>query len=94
MKIITSKQFSLDYRDLLKGSLMAGLTSGFTIVQQLIDSGNFDKIDWKHTVMAAVGGFIGYLAKNFFTPSKVVAKVQSPENLEVIKDKVEKDLNN
>lgn len=73
MKITTSKIFSLDWLDAAKGLLMAALAAGFMTAQELLDKG-VDIFDWHLVGKAAVSGFLGYLIKNFFSPSKVVIK--------------------
>lgn len=73
MQTITSKLYSLDKNDLLKGLLMAVVTPCLVIIQSSIDSGTLT-LDWKNIGMAAVGGGVAYLLKNFFTPSQVVTK--------------------
>ena len=70
MKNITkqkSKKFALSVLDFLKGLLIAALTSGAMILQQGLDAGNLDTVNWKTVLMAAVGGGLSYIIKNFFT---------------------------
>lgn len=73
MQTITSKIYSLDKNDLLKGLLMAVVTPCLVIIQSSLDSGTLT-LDWKNIGMAAVGGGVAYLLKNFFTPSQVITK--------------------
>lgn len=73
MQKITSKLYSLDKNDLLKGLLMAVVTPCLVIIQSSLDSGTLT-LDWKNIGMAAVGGGVAYLLKNFFTASQVVTK--------------------
>jgi len=73
MQTITSKIYSLDKNDLLKGLLMAVVTPCLVIIQSSLDSGTL-VLDWKNIGMAAVGGGVAYLLKNFFTPSQVITK--------------------
>lgn len=77
MRKVTSKKYSLNYLDLLKGLLMAALTSSLVMIQQALESwaetGIFNISNYKAILMAAIGGAIGYLIKNYFTPSKVVS---------------------
>ena len=67
----TSKQFSLDYRDILKGLLMSILTPALFIVQQSLDKGEL-VFNYKQVAVAAVAGGVAYLIKNFLTPSKTI----------------------
>ena len=62
------KRFKLNTRDFLRGLLVAVLTPVFVIVQQSIQLGSLS-FNWKAIGMAAVGGFLAYLTKNFFTDS-------------------------
>lgn len=77
MKKITSKKYSLNWSDALRGLLMAALTSALVMIQQALENwaetGIFNVSNYKAIMMAAIGGAIGYLIKNYFTPSKVVA---------------------
>lgn len=61
-----SKIFQLNWLDLVKGLMMAILTPAVVIVQQSLEAGTFT-FDWKIIGLAAVGGGIAYLVKNFFT---------------------------
>lgn len=70
-KTITSKQFTLQARDWVKGALMAALTPALVIIQQSIDAGIWT-FNWKVIGMSAAAGFMAYLMKNFLEPSKVV----------------------
>lgn len=62
----TSNFLSLNLRDIAKGLLMAVLTPVVVIIQQSIEAGVFT-FDWKSIGLAAIGGGVAYLAKNFFT---------------------------
>lgn len=95
MKITTSKQFALDARDLLKAAAVAGFTAGAAMVGHVLelwlstDSFSLKDISYQIVLKSAFVAFVGYLSKNFMSPSKVIAKVQPPETLEEVKDKVE-----
>lgn len=64
----TSKQFSLNGNDFFKGLLAAAGTPVFTILVQSINAGSWT-FDLKTIGGAALVGILGYLTKNFFTPS-------------------------
>jgi len=72
----TSDFLKLDIRDILKACIIAALTPVLVLLQQSIEAGQLT-FDWKHLGMAAVGGFVAYLLKNFLTPAAVVSKVQA-----------------
>lgn len=70
-KTIVSKQFTLQWRDWVRGLLMAVITPALVIIQQSVDVGQI-VFNWKAIGMAAVAGGVAYLIKNFVEPSKVV----------------------
>lgn len=70
-KVIISKQFTLEWRDVLKGLIMAILTPVMVIIQQSLEAGKWE-FHWQQLGMAAVGGGVAYIAKNFFEPTKKV----------------------
>lgn len=83
-EVITSKKYSLNWRDLLKGALLAALTVLVGTIGQVgenyldcwVHGTEFvlDKVSIAFSVKAAVGAFVAYLAKNFFTPQQVIIK--------------------
>lgn len=77
--ISTSKQFSLNLQDLLKGLIIAALTPALVIIQQSIAAGSL-VFDWKAIGMAAISGGLAYLIKNFFTPSQTILVEDKPSN--------------
>ena len=64
-----SKKFSLSFRDLLRGMLIAILTPVLFLLQKSLEVGQLT-FDWHALGMAAVGGFLAYLIKNFFTDAE------------------------
>jgi hypothetical protein len=78
-KIITSKKYRLNWLDFAKASLMAALTPVLVLIQNSLDAGIF-VFNYKPLTMAAVGGFVAYLIKNFFTPSKTLISNQTLNN--------------
>jgi hypothetical protein len=69
----TSDRFKLDWLDVGKALIIAILTPALLIVQQSLDAGVMT-FNWKQIAMASVAGGVGYLIKNFFTPSQTVLK--------------------
>lgn len=61
-----STLYSLNWRDFVKGLILAGLVPALVIIQQSITNGDLT-FNWKSITMAAIAGFVGYLLKNFFT---------------------------
>lgn len=93
MKIITSKKFTLDFRDYAKGLLLAAGTSVGTVVQRILDTwinspdtSAFSNINWKTILMAAVAGAGTYLITNFLSPSKVIVKTELPVDVIAVKN--------
>lgn len=76
-QVITSKKFSLQWRDVLRGFIMAGLTSALVVVQQSVESGEL-KFNWHSICMAAIGGGVAYLLKNWLIePAKTIVTSDS-----------------
>lgn len=73
--VVTSKKFSLNAGDFLKGLLVAALTTPLTTLYTSLNAGTLT-IDWKMLGIAAAAGGLSYLLKNFFTSSVT----QSPTN--------------
>ena len=63
---LKSTAFSLQTRDFLRGLVIAIGTSVALVIQQSISVGELT-FNWKLIGMAAVGGGISYLLKNFLT---------------------------
>ena len=64
---MTNSNFlSLNWKDIVKGLLMAVLTPCILIIQQSLDAGNL-VFNWKQIGMAAIAGGLAYLVKNFFS---------------------------
>lgn len=85
-----SKKFSIAIPDVLRGGLMAALTSALVIVQQSIDKGDL-VFNWKSIAMAAVGGGVAYLLKNFLLePPKVITTVKNNEKGAEVKADINK----
>lgn len=76
-KITTSKKFRINWLDIGKALLIAVITPVLVIIQAELDSGKMPS--WKSIGMAAVGGAVAYLIKNFFTPSKTIIKNEEPK---------------
>lgn len=71
-KVILSKQFTLQWRDVIRGVVIAALTSALVVIQQSIDAGNIE-FNWKSIGTAAIGGGVAYILKNWLLePPKVI----------------------
>lgn len=70
-KTVYSKRFTLGWRDILKGLIMAIITPALVVAQQSLDKGDFT-FNWKYVAMASMAGGVAYLIKNLFEPSKSI----------------------
>lgn len=73
-KKVISKQFSLKWRDIVRGFILAVLTPALLIIQQSLEANSLT-FNWHQIGMAAVAGGGAYLIKNFLEPTKVIEKV-------------------
>lgn len=79
IKLKPNNMFKLKLRDFLKGVLMAIGVPVLLIIQQSIATGSMT-FNWQQIWMAAIGGFVAYLAKNFLTDDvKAAEKVLEKE---------------
>ncbi len=77
IKVITSKQFLLDARDVLRGLLVAAITGGIDVIQSSFANGQFT-FQWKSVGSYALYGGIAYIVKNWLTPSKTIVEMKPP----------------
>ncbi|MGJ1360623.1 hypothetical protein ACR79M_15110 [Sphingobacterium spiritivorum] len=70
-KLINNKQFSLKWRDVLIGALIAAFSGAFTVALETLNSGSLE-FNWKAIATTAISALLAYLGKNFFEPSKTV----------------------
>lgn len=83
--VASSGPFSLNLTDVLKGLIMAVLVPVITIIMDSINQGSLT-FNWKQIGIAALGGFIGYLIKNFLTPAQIVIKDPTKSDVQAVKD--------
>jgi putative exporter of polyketide antibiotics len=74
---MNSTLFNLNATDLVKGLVLAVLTTVLTIVYDIVQSGSL-VFDWKHIATAAITTAIAYLLKNFLSNSS--GKILKKEN--------------
>jgi len=67
----TSSLFSLDFRDLGKGLLVAIGGAVISAAQGSLQTGALT-FNWKAIGGVAIAAGLSYLAKNFFTPAKTI----------------------
>jgi len=75
-KVIVNKQGSLNWRDLLKGGVIAAISPAFTILIQSLQAEDFT-VNWKSILNVAIISFLTYLSKNLFTAPSVVTTYSS-----------------
>lgn len=79
-QVITSKRFSLNWLDLAKAALVAGLTASSTLIFQLIEQWvtapgfSFDKAMLVLIIKTTGAATVAYLLKQLFSPSKIILK--------------------
>jgi hypothetical protein len=67
----TSEFLTLDWKDVLKGLVVAAISAGLTALESSISTGS---LDWKTIGGVSLAAGIAYLTKNVFTPSQTVIK--------------------
>lgn len=73
VKQVSSPQFTLNWRDVGKGALMAVLTAVLTTVLEIIQKDGLAGIKWETVGTVGLTAFIGYLLKNWLLePSKTI----------------------
>lgn len=83
-KVIESKQFSLKWRDLLRGGVIAAISPVFTILIQSLQAEDLT-INWKSILNVAIISFLTYLSKNWLEPTKIIVPASSEESAEIVK---------
>jgi len=82
----TNSQFSINFRDLSRGLLVAAITAGLTALLSALQEGGIEKLDWKTIGVVSLTAGVSYLVKNFFTPSEVVATNASDATVKAVKE--------
>ena len=76
-QVSTSKQFSVNWSDLLKGLIVAVVTPILATVQQSLSAGQLT-FNWNLIAVSGISAGVAYLTKNFFTPKQTVITNQTP----------------
>jgi hypothetical protein len=71
----TSSLFSLDFKDLGKGLLVAIGGAVIAAIETSVSAGSLT-FNWKAIGGVALAAGLSYLAKNFFTPAQTVTPAQ------------------
>jgi len=85
-----SPLFTLNWNDALKGLITAVASSVVSVLMNSINEGNFI-FSWTAIWHGALVGGIGYIAKNFFTPSTPTKTVTQDADGKVTKTVIETD---
>lgn len=72
--VVSSPQFTLKWRDFLRGLILAVLASVVTIIQESLAQEELS-FDWNKIGVVALSTAIAYLIKNYLEPSKVITVV-------------------
>lgn len=68
---VTTNQFSLNWRDGLRGLIMAVLSAVLAAIYDgLVGEGGFSAINWQAVLKVAALTAIAYLTKNFFDATR------------------------
>lgn len=92
-KVVTSKQFSLNVRDFLRGLLTAMFTAIVPTLNELalsLQNGGEFHFYWKQILGYAISGGIGYLILNFISKSKVIAVTSKESDLKDTEKQIKK----
>lgn len=84
METTTSGKFSLNAQDFLKGAVLAVLTPVLTIIVNSLQEGTLT-FNWGNIGAVALAAFVAYLAKNFFSPAKIIIENPSEESVRSVK---------
>jgi hypothetical protein len=80
----TNSQFSINWKDLTRGLLIAVITAVLTAVLDGLNKGSLD-LDWKSIGVIALTAGVSYLVKNYFTPSEIVIVNPPKEAVKAVK---------
>jgi uncharacterized MnhB-related membrane protein len=81
----SSGQFSLNYKDLLKGLVLAVISAVLTALLPLLQAGDF-KLNWALIGTVAATTAVSYLLKNFFQAPTVIIENPSKSVVEAVKN--------
>lgn len=71
--VVTSKKYTWNWHDFVKGIILAVLSPVVPIVQATLAAGTFT-MPWKQIGLTAAGAFVAYMVKNYFTNSATIIK--------------------
>lgn len=83
MEQTTSKQFSVNMIDIIKGLAVAVLTPVFSIMLVSLEAGSFT-FDWKIIGTVAASAFLSYILKNFLSAPRIT--ITDKETVQAVKE--------
>lgn len=81
----TSTQFTLNIGDIIKGFAMSAITPAIAIIADSLNQGSLT-FNWHMILVVALSGGVGYLVKNFFTPSSIKVSGATATQVQAVKD--------
>lgn len=81
----TNKQFTINYRDVLRGVVVAVLTAALTALLDGLQVNGLN-LDWKSIGIIGLTAGVSYLVKNVFTPTEIVVVNPTKEAVNQVKE--------
>jgi len=78
IQVETSKFLTLNWRDLVRGFVIAVIGAALTQIYSVIDSGSL-VFNWKAILTGSLVPGVSYLLRNLFESSKTVVKITPPD---------------
>lgn len=72
VKQVTSEQFTINWRDVGRGAIVAVVMAVLTSIQQTLETGGLETINWKAVGSVGVGALISYLVLQFTSATKTI----------------------
>lgn len=88
-KVVVNKQGALNWRDLLKGSVIAAISPVFTIIIQSLQADGFI-VNWKSILNVAIISFLTYISKNVFSAPSVTTVYNTNEKATEVAEDIKK----
>lgn len=82
--VTTSKRYTLNIRDFLRGLLIAVVSAVLTALLTMLEAEDF-VIQWKKMAIAGATAGVAYLLKNLFSPSEIVVTNAPATTVEAVK---------
>lgn len=83
--VTSSEQFSLNWRDVLRGAVMAALGAAAGLVLGMLNAQEV-VFDWNKVWQGAAAAAVAYLVKNFFDAPKIVIVNPTKADVKAVKE--------